>query len=326
MRDHLIGFLLDALEPAEHEQVEAQLRRDPQLQRDLELLARSLLPLASDRAHFDPPMGLAHRTCLFVTEQAAPVSVPITAPEYVPPRWSFTDMLVAAGIFIAAALLFFPAMSQSQFAARVTGCQNNLRQLGMAMNTYSMMHGGFFPDVPRDGQLAAAGVVAVRLREMGMLDDPQVVLCPGSEMADERDYRMPTFSEMRRAAGPQLIVLHRKAGGSLGYNVGFMANGKYQSAKNRHRARYAIVADAPSPEPPYQSYNHGGCGQNVLFEDQHVQYLTTCRAHGCRDDFYTNDNGVVGLGLHENDAVLVPSDARPQLESMLIDIRKEAAE
>jgi hypothetical protein len=79
------------------------------------------------------------------------------------------------------------------------------------------------------------------------------------------------------------------------------------------RVRFAIVADAPTLTAPYQSLNHGGCGQNVLFEDQHVQYLTTCRAHGCRDDIYTNDDGIVGPGKHLHDSVLGRSHARPQL-------------
>ena len=45
-------------------------------------------------------------------------------------------MVVAAGIFIAASLLFFPAMNQSRFAARLTGCKNNLRQVGLGLDMY----------------------------------------------------------------------------------------------------------------------------------------------------------------------------------------------
>ena len=51
MREQLIGYLLSALEPDEHQIVEAQLSRDPQLKRELELLSRSLQPLACDREH-----------------------------------------------------------------------------------------------------------------------------------------------------------------------------------------------------------------------------------------------------------------------------------
>ena len=67
-------------------------------------------------------------------------------------QWSFADMVVAAGIFFAATMLFLPAMSQSRFAARVTACQNHLRQVGVGMNNYSMYYNEYFPDVPVEGQ------------------------------------------------------------------------------------------------------------------------------------------------------------------------------
>ena len=109
MRDHLIGYLLDALEPAEHAHVQAQLNQDPQLKRELELLSRSLRPL-TDREHYEPPVGLADRTCAFVALKSGSV-VMAQAPAPVTRQWSMADMVVAAGIFLAASLLFFPAIS-----------------------------------------------------------------------------------------------------------------------------------------------------------------------------------------------------------------------
>jgi hypothetical protein len=321
MRDQLIGYLLDALEPAEHEQVQAQLIQDPQLKRELELLSRSLRPL-TDREHYQPPAGLADRTCAFVARRAGSVSLP-QAPAPVTRQWSMADMVVAAGIFLAASLLFFPAMSQSRFAARVTQCQNNLRNYGMALNNYASFHRGFFPSVSPQGRCSAVGVVTVRLRDLGFLEGEQVVVCPASPLAEEADvFDIPTVAELESASEAQLPALYRRMGGSYGFNLGFVKDGKYYSPRNLHRTRFAVVADSPSGEPPYHSANHDGCGQNVLFEDGHVQYLTTCRAHGCRDDFYTNDQGVVGPGLHLNDAVIGPSHLKPCLETMLIEIGK----
>jgi hypothetical protein len=326
MRDQLIGYLLDALEPSEHEQVESQLRRDPQLARELELLAHCLRPLAADKAHFEPPVGLAERACQAVHERSARVA-PVPAPVHAPRQWSMADMVVAAGIFLAASLLFFPAMNQSRFAARLTGCKNNLRQVGLGLDVYSEMHGGFFPNVPIDDrQCGAAGVVVVRLADLGILREPNVVLCPGSDDADHANgFHIPTFKELRAAQGAALTHLHRTMGGSYGFNLGYVSNGKYYSPKNLHRARFALVADAPSIEAPYHSLNHGGCGQNVLFEDGHVGYLTTCRAHGCRDDIYTNDSGAVRPGLHMHDSVLGPSHAQPQVEPIITLIRTDDA-
>src|SRR5690349_2511018 len=111
MEDHLIGYLLVALGPAGHEQMQAKLSRDPQLKRELELLSRSLRPL-TDREHYEPPTGLADRTCAYVALKAGSVVMAQT-PAPVTRHWSMADMVVAAGIFLAASLLFFPAMSQS---------------------------------------------------------------------------------------------------------------------------------------------------------------------------------------------------------------------
>jgi hypothetical protein len=323
MRDQLIGYLLDALEPAEHEQVETQLSRDPQLRRDLEVMSRGLSPLVPSRAPCEPPPGLAERTCVCVAERAQSVTSPaVPSPVSVERQWSMADMVVAAGIFLAAAMLFFPAINQSRFAARVTQCQDNLRQVGIAMNDYSIAHNGFFPHVPLEGQCAAVGIIAVRLRDLGHLDGSHVVVCPASSLADKAsDFRIPTLAEVQAARGTELARLHQRMAGSYGFNLGYAADGRYFPSKNLHRVRYAVVADTPSTQSPHHSSNHGGCGQNVLFEDQHVQYLTTCRAHGCRDDIYTNDEGHVRPGLHLHDAVLGPSHVKPRLGTVVLEIR-----
>lgn len=313
MREQLIGYLLSALEPDEHQSIEAQLIRDPQLKRELDLLSRSLHPLACDREHYHAPLGLAHRTCEFVAEQAQILPAP-SAPAYAPSSWRLTDMVVAAGIFIGATMLFFPALNQSRFAARLLGCQNNLRELGMGLTNYSDLHQGYFPDIPAQGECAAAGIYASKLIEGGFLANPRVIICPASSFAEEEtDVLVPTAHELQRAQGPHLIVLQRKMGGSYGYNIGYVSGGKYQATRNLRRPKFAIMADAPNAEAPVRSLNHGDCGQNVLFEDLHVQYLTTCKARGCKDNIYVNDDGQVAAGKHLNDAVVGASHARPMI-------------
>ena len=48
MHDQLLGYLLKALEPAEHAAVEERIGKDATLQADLARLRRSLDPLAAD--------------------------------------------------------------------------------------------------------------------------------------------------------------------------------------------------------------------------------------------------------------------------------------
>jgi len=305
----LIGYLLNALEPHEQELVETRLSHDPALRRELELASRSLEPLAADKAHYDPPVGLANRTCQFVAVQAKAVPAPPVVS--VPSRWSMADLLVAAGIFLAATLLFWPAVNQSRFAARVAGCQNNLRQLGESLANYSTRYPGQFPAAAIGSKLDRAGIYAVILREEGLLPQTHILICPDSPLADRaNDFVVPTMRELSQAEAERAAAMYRMMGGSYGYSLGFFVRGHYQPPRDLRRTRQALMADAPHPMNR-TSLNHGQCGQNVMFEDLHVQYLTTCKVNGCNDDIFINDDGRAFAGLHAFDAVIGASEDRP---------------
>ena len=63
MRDDLIGFVLGALEPDEHEAIRQRAEQDRDLQRQVQFVERCLQPLALMRDDVSPPEGLAARTC-----------------------------------------------------------------------------------------------------------------------------------------------------------------------------------------------------------------------------------------------------------------------
>ena len=318
MREQLIGYLLDALDPAEHETVEVHLSRDPQLKRELELISRALAPLEAGKGHFDPPQGLAERTCEFVIRQTQ-ITIAPPEPALARGHWRVADFVVAAGIFFAATMLFFPAMNQSRFAARLSGCQDNLRKIGTALTDYSVLHNGYFPDVAVEGANSAAGIYASKLFEQGFLDGSNVIVCPASSLAEQViEFRVPTLAEIQAARGAQLARLHEQMGGSYGYNLGYVSDGEYRPTKNLRRPTFALMSDAPRSQAPYYSLNHQGYGQNVLFEDLHVQYLTTCKAHGCDDDIFVNDSGQVAPGLHLHDAVIGASHSKPGMRPTVI--------
>jgi len=66
MRDHLLGYLIEALEPSERDEVEEYLSRHPGLRVELERLDCCLEPLRAGKFHHDPPPRLVERTCEFV--------------------------------------------------------------------------------------------------------------------------------------------------------------------------------------------------------------------------------------------------------------------
>jgi hypothetical protein len=318
MRENLIGYLLDALEPAEQELVEARLSHDPQCRRELELLKRSLASLAIDKGHFEPPMGLAARTEEFVAVQTKVRPAP--AVTTVPSRWSMADLVVAAGIFLAATLLFWPAMQQSRFAARVTQCQKNLGELGMAFDKHSQFHPKQLPSGEASGRLSGAGMYAVLLQERKMLPRVHVIICPATPLADQAgQFRVPSLAELREAQQDQLVRLRKQMGGSYGYSLGFVLNNKYHPPADLRRPRRALMADVPSTSDSHASANHDGRGQNVLFEDLHVEFLEGCQPPGCKDHIFVNDRGEIRAGLHPEDTVIAPSDVSPWHEPMQVE-------
>jgi hypothetical protein len=325
MRELLLGYLLDALDSQERARVERLLAADPALRAELAELKASLKPLDDDPEHLDPPPELAARTCESLwrlTEAATPAeSQPVvpagscgfTASESpASGGWRFHDMAVAAGICLTAALLVFPAIDQSRTSAQITGCANNLRQLGMAFANYSQFEGGFLPHVPSQGNLAGAGVYAPTLVSTGRLENSRTVVCPGSRLAADTDFRVPTVGELQRAGHDEIVRLRSRMGGSYGYTLGYFKNGRYQDIRDQRRDNFALSADAPSLHlPGLQSANHAGRGQNVLFESGRVTFWKTPRPADAADGLFTNEEGYIEAGTCDSDAVVGGSTSVP---------------
>jgi hypothetical protein len=326
MREHLLGYLLDALSDDEVRQVERRLKDDPRLQKDLELLHSSLEPLGFDNEEFEVPDGLVERTCGFVAARSAagsPGSTLLDASAgsvLTVGGWRLADLVVAAGVIAAAGMLFFPAVLHSRWEGDVTACQDNLREIGRALSQYSRNHGGYFPIVPAKGNESVAGIYAVRLVEAGVVDDATSFVCRGRSKSDRsRAVEMPTSRQLLAATGERLREYHETIGGDYGYHLGHVTrNGECPGTQNRSRSRFALLADAlDAAFGTSRSSNHGGCGQNVLFEDFHVKYLTSCKTAGYSDDIFRNDDGHIAAGLHEDDSVLARSNVRPMPASPL---------
>ncbi|MDX1962831.1 MAG: hypothetical protein SFX18_06740 [Pirellulales bacterium] len=83
-RVQLLGYLLQALEPDETEQVADQLRRDTLLRYECLCLQRGLQLLSADEEPFDPPAQLAAATCQKVWTQESRPSPASAAVEVTP--------------------------------------------------------------------------------------------------------------------------------------------------------------------------------------------------------------------------------------------------
>jgi hypothetical protein len=217
-----------------------------------------------------------------------------------------------AGICLAGAMLFFPVISQSRYAARLQACQNNLRELGFALVDYSEKVGqGHFPEVPITGNRAVAGIYAPVLLDAGYLTDESKVICPSSTLAQQADaWELASLDEIDQASGRTLVLIQRSIGGSYGYSLGVFVNGRHRAPRNLGRKHFALMADAPSLQlAGHRSTNHGGRGDNILFEDGHIQYVIESRHEG--DHPFVNRLGWMEAGVDADDAVVAPSFAPP---------------
>jgi len=311
MRDELVGYLVGALEPHEQAAIEDHLRRDPQLQEALAELRGCLTPLGFDGGHFEPPAHLLQSTCDLVAERRAVLPWRDYASSGAG-RWSMQDLITAAGVMVAASLLFFPAVNYSRGQANIAGCQNSLRQLANAMLSYSNLNGGYLPHASTSASVASTGVYAPILQSRGFVNNSQVFICPAATQKRGKAVTVPTLKQVEQANPVDVAQLEETMGGDFRTTLGYVKDEVYHPVRSAGREYFAILADAPSNDGDRQSPNHGGLGQNVLFDDGHAQFLSTCRCRpkgvyvpvNYHDNIYSNDRGDVGFGLHPDDSVI----------------------
>ena len=329
MRDLLVRYLLGELSADERQRLERELRQSPELRRELAYL-RECLPSAenSNTAAAEPPSGLAERTVERISgweqgagsrEQGSGIETRNPEPQTLNPQpyWSFVDLTVAGGVLLAVSMLFLPAMRQSRDASRRTLCADNLQQIHGMLAVYSEQHGRYFPVVHQDDN---AGIFAVMLVDDGIVSADELgrlVVCPSSPLGEEAAagcvvVEVPTMAELRAASGRQLAELRRLMGGSYAYRIGYVEGQRYRNLRDNRCPHTPLMADRPNLQrADLKSTNHGGCGQNVLYQDGSVRYLKTCTLPNRDDHLFLNAEGEPAAGCNKFDTVLVRSEARP---------------
>jgi hypothetical protein len=339
MRERLIAYLLSDLDPADRSALEAELAADPQLRQELEKV-RQCLGACDESCDADanvevPPPQLASRTCCFVDHAiqkskalchhgGAANSLKYLSENHDPvvrrPRWSVYD--VGAGLCVAAAVcaLVFPSLQGARQIARGNKCQYNLSGIGAAMMEAVMRHNEQLPAIGPDQN---AGVWVIWLKEKSGNEKELVdlLICPESERALRVSngcltMSIPTLQEYLAAKGAQRKFMRDNMAGDYAYSMGYRdEQGELHQVKFSGSRYLPLFADAPSPAiAGYQSANHGGCGQNVLYQDLSVKHCRQCKCQKNRDHLYLNDEGRPEAGCHEADIVLGPSGAMPILD------------
>ncbi len=141
----LIGYLLDALDPEQRQQVAQRICQDPLWQRQAQYWRRVLHELEPARFVPEPPPQLVQRTMQTV-RQGTPAATALSAQDELfgrSARWSVLDVVLTAVVISLAALLLLPAMGYQRFRAQVLHCSDNLRYLGQALSHYHHTHNHF---------------------------------------------------------------------------------------------------------------------------------------------------------------------------------------
>jgi type II secretory pathway pseudopilin PulG len=207
MQEDLLGYLLGALEADEMQRVEKLLRESPEAREMLADLERKLGPLHDDCEVVEPPpTDLVARTLDSLPPlppmpgmESSPAESPADSQVSEPTARKMSPVLEGAdtvswtwrdwvGSFTAACILLaiaLPSMVEGRFMARKQACQDNLRQLGMAMTQYVNRNAeARLPSVESAGYQAFAGVYAPRLHAAGLMMDPRSTHCPSIRSSD----------------------------------------------------------------------------------------------------------------------------------------------
>lgn len=315
----MLGFVLGALDATEQKQIQEQIDNDPALEETLVEIKNSLLPLEAIDSPAGPPPGLARRTCEAVANTKQPAEPAVSSTSIAPTDmsfaarggWSMTDFFVTCGVLMVFAAILFPSLAMLRYNSRLTACQNNLSNLGMAFLSFSEMHEGHFPSIPKDGTLSVAGCYAPILKDVSLITDDNTFSCPGLGSEREMPTRIPSIEAITSCECDQQNRLYQQTmGGDFAYSLGHEEDGQYRSAARLGRAHYVLLADQPSCRNPNKvSNNHSGNGQNLLFEDGHVQFYTI--GFVGEDAIYENNLGLVAPGADRYDSVVAPSWLTP---------------
>jgi hypothetical protein len=325
-REHLLGYLLGALEHEQHEQVESELSQNDTLRSELNGLRARMQRIGLDHhpEYLEAPVGLASRTCLLVAqERERKVNPKMSSGAWIASessrRMSWTESWVAAAVVLVAASLFFPALSYSRFQSQVAACQNQLRLIGFGLHGYSELQpDSSFPGPAASGNRSAAGIVAPMLISHQLVPRSRAFFCPAARQnRGGADPELPTLEAVDLASGKALAVMQRAMGGDYGFNFGYTDNGQLVRPRNASRPDFVLAGDAPSNAQRRRvSANHRGQGQNVLYEDGHLRFVNSTSGPQLPDDPFHNRKGWVAAGVDSDDAVLGAS-ADPPLPPML---------
>jgi hypothetical protein len=177
---------------------------------------------------------------------------------------------------------------------------------------------GAFPRVEAQGPRAFAGVFMVSLADAGVMPSDMSLCCPaqGTRPAASLPPSLESVEQCYRQDRTRFERTVADLVGCYAYSLGYRDGDGLRGLKPAcGMDSQPIMADCPpfggkGPESEGNSHAHRGKGQNVLFVNGSVRYMTS-RQVRAGDDIYLNNDRLILAGVHEGDSVLAASDAAP---------------
>jgi hypothetical protein len=320
MDENLVGYLLNALDAEERQQVEASLQAQPELRGRLGLLERAVVPLAADAEAPAPPPGLVLSTLARIAEHQCHKLPPAPPPSRNQVETSGRRWLRRPDVLVAAMLLVILSGIGTSGLVHLwrdhvhrRDCENNLRLIWGGLQQYCDAHEGNFPRVEERGPRSVAGIFVPILCDSQMLSPDVSLNCPAQ---NRQPFQCRSVDELEDLYRNQPDVFHqeaRKLAGNYAYTLGYRDGAGYHGLRcdTAGKDSLPIMADRLESLRQSNSPNHGGRGQNVLFLGGSVRFCTQRTVGINGDDIYTNWDQQVLAGKAREDTVLGPGDASP---------------
>jgi prepilin-type N-terminal cleavage/methylation domain-containing protein/prepilin-type processing-associated H-X9-DG protein len=190
--------------------------------------------------------------------------------------FTLIELLVVIAIIGILAGILLPVLSRARESARKTQCMSNIKQIGMGLIMYANENSESFPSSTAGSNTAMAS--------LNMLYDTYV--------SDNKVFNCPSDTTVTAATNATMSV--STSGGSEAFDQNECSYGYDRLHTQADDADVAIAADRPPPGTPpsatASSENHNARGQNVVYVDGHVEFVTSPLAGWYESDGTTRDN------------------------------------